>query len=188
MHVKKIPKINKKMKTTYPVTRKARVTGWPSSFIFLGHRRRTRIIWPPPPTGGEEAEGNTSEEICFFNFSPDHGILHLLFFFPYRNWGKLHYMWGSWLYSQQGLEDDTLWKFSLILLFYKCPHLVLLSNFRFYIHFFQHQYLPISPYFCLFILSDFQYFSSIQSIVILAFTFSGIVISFEIIISAVWCT
>ena len=79
-------KIKKKRKTTYPVTLRARVrvTGWSSSFIFLGHRRRS--IWPPPsspPARGGGGKGGPT----IFNFSLDHGISHLLFP-PYRIGGN----------------------------------------------------------------------------------------------------
>ena len=100
-----------------PVTLWGRVTGWSSSFSFLGHRRR-RIMWPLPfssllpPWGEEQKKSSISHQNMGF----------IIFYFPpYRFFfvdtltqnlnmkfgGELHYMWGSWLYSQQGLDGGS---------------------------------------------------------------------------------
>ena len=106
IHIIVFQKIQTERKTTYPVTLMARVTGWSSSFIFLGHRR---------------IMGGVTNMIFFLlQFLPDHGVPHLLFFAPtecfchffspkfkHENWWELYNMWGSWLYSQQGLEDHA---------------------------------------------------------------------------------
>ena len=56
---KKSPKKLQKMKMTYPVTLRTRVTGWLSSFFFLGHIGRLCFSPFPAtaPPGGEEVGG-----------------------------------------------------------------------------------------------------------------------------------